>query len=458
MSNHVNNRVKSAWTPLSNDQANKKLTQSQTIGSQNEWQNMASNKREPFKLSMMFEERRVLVSKWFDKWSDQQRREVMGDLLARCKTRQIEFCGDLVAARRPVYHDDFTRHLPRVLSLYVLSFLDPRSLSRCSRVCWHWKALCEVDQLWLPKCVKLGWQLGFSPSVYENGIWKRFYIENVTQLKTIRPKDGFSSALHSLNLNAGSDTARSAASSRPSSRMRGKSPRPGSASPTGKRPAWKGSYTTPTDTWRNNYLDNDNEIDKVEKLRKKGLMVGNETAAMLKKVKTKINTGHKKHPSPSLPTSKSTPGFHTHPGARPDWAQPMPDSITINNNTKQSSNYYATKTVHVTSPNATKTVNMTSPGTKTVTMTSPGTKTVNMTSPGTETVNMTSPATKTVVLTSPNTNETIKADILTITRPEPVISTVIKKHRTPNDPPPSGLFTDRPWNIPDGDDNDSDTC
>ena len=33
--------------------------------------------------------------------------------------------------------------LPRSLSLYIMSFLDPRSLSRASLVSWHWKFLSE---------------------------------------------------------------------------------------------------------------------------------------------------------------------------------------------------------------------------------------------------------------------------------------------------------------------------
>lgn len=33
-----------------------------------------------------------------------------------------------------------------------------------------------------------------------------------------------------------------------------------------KKPPWKGSDPTPKDTWRNNYLENDDEIEKVNKL------------------------------------------------------------------------------------------------------------------------------------------------------------------------------------------------
>jgi len=45
------------------------------------------------------------------------------------------------------------------------------------------------------------------------------------------------------------------------------SARPGSARPpSNRRPPWKGTDRTPQDTWRHNYLDNDDEIEKVNKL------------------------------------------------------------------------------------------------------------------------------------------------------------------------------------------------
>ena len=33
-----------------------------------------------------------------------------------------------------------------------------------------------------------------------------------------------------------------------------------------KRPPWRGSDPNPKDMWRNNYLDNDNEVEKVTKM------------------------------------------------------------------------------------------------------------------------------------------------------------------------------------------------
>jgi len=59
---------------------------------------------------------------------------VLEDLLARCRVRQLEQVSVSIAKRKPMMHDDFTRNFPRVLSIYVFSFLDPRSLCRCAQV------------------------------------------------------------------------------------------------------------------------------------------------------------------------------------------------------------------------------------------------------------------------------------------------------------------------------------
>ena len=40
----------------------------------------------------------------------------------------------------------------------------------------------------MPKAMQLGWILPFSPSPYENGVWKRLYIENINALKCFTPK------------------------------------------------------------------------------------------------------------------------------------------------------------------------------------------------------------------------------------------------------------------------------
>lgn len=41
----------------------------------------------------------------------------------------------------------------------------------------------ELDQLWMPKCLRLGWCISFSPSPFEQGVWKRHYIQTVQELR-----------------------------------------------------------------------------------------------------------------------------------------------------------------------------------------------------------------------------------------------------------------------------------
>lgn len=54
---------------------------------------------------------------------------------------------------------------------------------RVWQVSWHWRSIVELDQLWMAKCLRLGWCITFSPSAFEQGVWKRHYIETVLDLQ-----------------------------------------------------------------------------------------------------------------------------------------------------------------------------------------------------------------------------------------------------------------------------------
>ncbi|XP_033505174.2 F-box only protein 16 [Epinephelus lanceolatus] len=137
----------------------------------------------PLSNSKVFEERRNLLAKWFDRWSDSQRKAVLQDFVLSCSVEQLTFLSLSVSRRLPLQASDFTCLLPRALCLYLFSFLDPRSLCRCAQVSWHWKSIVELDQLWMPKCVRLGWCINFSPTPLEQGVWKRHYIQTVQELR-----------------------------------------------------------------------------------------------------------------------------------------------------------------------------------------------------------------------------------------------------------------------------------
>lgn len=88
-----------------------------------------------------------------------------------------------VLALIPREERDFTRVLPRRVALRIFALLDPRSLSRCARVCWAWHGLCVRDELWQPLCRRHNWLLPYVPSIYEQGAWKAHYIACVSNFR-----------------------------------------------------------------------------------------------------------------------------------------------------------------------------------------------------------------------------------------------------------------------------------
>ncbi|NWQ61746.1 FBX16 protein, partial [Neopipo cinnamomea] len=205
------------------------------------------------KASFVFEERRALLGKWFDKWTDGQRRRILVELLDRCSLAQQKFCARQLQDRIPSEAVDFTTRLPRVLSLYIFSFLDPRSLCRCAQVSWYWKYLSELDQLWMLKCLRFGWYINFSPTPFEQGIWKRHYIEMVRELRITRPKPLPKEEFVVIDVQPIRSDAPEA-----------KLPEQGRRRSREKRelPPWRSADRHPTDTIRYNYLDNSDPLEQ----------------------------------------------------------------------------------------------------------------------------------------------------------------------------------------------------
>ena len=85
-------------------------------------------------LIKLFEERNQLFAKWFETWNDSQRKIIIEEVLTMCKPKQLNFTRDILNKVSPVHNVDFTRILPRVICLYIMSFLDPRSLCRSAQV------------------------------------------------------------------------------------------------------------------------------------------------------------------------------------------------------------------------------------------------------------------------------------------------------------------------------------
>ncbi|KAI1895672.1 hypothetical protein AGOR_G00108630 [Albula goreensis] len=151
----------SAWTPICNKPSNQQL----------------------------FQERTTLILHWFDMWTDRQRKQFIHSILTRCSKSQLNFTRDWFLERVPIIHLDFTTVLPRFLSLYILSYLNPQDLCQASQVSWHWKLLAEQDCLWAPKCMMRGWFLPYTPGDCEYGAWKRHYVACVGSLDYLTPRE-----------------------------------------------------------------------------------------------------------------------------------------------------------------------------------------------------------------------------------------------------------------------------
>lgn len=110
-------------------------------------------------------------------WTDAQRKHFLKYTLQRSTKVQHKFVKEEFFSKPlPIFKADFTQTLPRFLSMYIFSFLDPRSLSRAAQVSWHWKFTSEQDDVWMSKCLRFGWFLPYTPSEREYGCWKHHYI------------------------------------------------------------------------------------------------------------------------------------------------------------------------------------------------------------------------------------------------------------------------------------------
>ncbi|CAF0723675.1 unnamed protein product [Brachionus calyciflorus] len=224
----------STWTPLSDEKSNNKL----------------------------YEERKQLFLKWFETWNENQRKHAIEEMLNLCKPKQLFFTRDTLNKISPVYHLDFTRILPRVICLYIFSFLDPRSLSRSAQVCWYWKMLVESDQLWMPKCLRFGWNLNYIPNSFESGIWKQFYIENIKALQYVpvkKPSTPLATERSEINLE--DLTYGKFGFNRFIKNAVKNSNRPIKITSL-KQPPWKANNSNPNHFYRLNYLDDEENAKK----------------------------------------------------------------------------------------------------------------------------------------------------------------------------------------------------
>ncbi|XP_032241716.2 epithelial cell-transforming sequence 2 oncogene-like isoform X2 [Nematostella vectensis] len=144
----------------------------------------------PYNNNKLYQERVDLIGHWFSMWTDAQCKKFLSFILQRCTKSQMKYLKlGYFNHPLPIYHQDFTTVLPRFISMYIFSFLDPRSLSRAAMVSWHWKFLCEQDEIWMPKCQRFGWFLPYKPDVNKYGAWKNHYIMCYSTLDVEGPSE-----------------------------------------------------------------------------------------------------------------------------------------------------------------------------------------------------------------------------------------------------------------------------
>lgn len=91
----------------------------------------------------LFQERVTLISHWFGLWTHKQRQEFLFTILSQCSKSQLRFIRDWFSERKQVASVDFSTVLPRSISLYIFSFLNPKDLCAAAQVSWPWKFLTE---------------------------------------------------------------------------------------------------------------------------------------------------------------------------------------------------------------------------------------------------------------------------------------------------------------------------
>ena len=139
------------------------------------------------------EQFRVLA--WFDGVRDQgQRHQFLWHLVKDSTYADKLYLRNLLDRELPEETDPL-RSLPRTVCAKIFGHLDPRSLSRCARVCHAWYDFSVLDGHWKQKCVRRGWFLPYVPTPFEQGAWKVFYVGQVLALRSN------STVLHPLDRN-----------------------------------------------------------------------------------------------------------------------------------------------------------------------------------------------------------------------------------------------------------------
>ncbi|EUB63283.1 F-box only protein [Echinococcus granulosus] len=90
-----------------------------------------------YKSFKLTQERSMLICKWvcylFSQWTSSEKIELLTKLLFTTSLSERKKIYQIVKSIVPETAIDFTRILPRIVSTYIFSFLDPRSLCRAAQ-------------------------------------------------------------------------------------------------------------------------------------------------------------------------------------------------------------------------------------------------------------------------------------------------------------------------------------
>lgn len=85
----------------------------------------------------------------FQNWGNAERLMALDELITLCDPTQVRHMMQVI---EPQFQRDFISLLPKELALYVLSFLEPKSLLKAAQTCRYWRVLAEDNLLWREKC------------------------------------------------------------------------------------------------------------------------------------------------------------------------------------------------------------------------------------------------------------------------------------------------------------------
>ncbi|XP_066914346.1 uncharacterized protein [Clytia hemisphaerica] len=98
-----------------------------------------------------YDEQLSCLFSWFSTWTEWQKELFLGNLLKLLNSPQLYF---LYASIMISLYRDFISLLPQKISFKILSYLHPKNLKQCAKVCEKWKLFCEHDTIWKPICVR----------------------------------------------------------------------------------------------------------------------------------------------------------------------------------------------------------------------------------------------------------------------------------------------------------------